>query len=638
MKNIKYIKIILLVFNALVLLRVLFLCVYESSKYLEIYNNINQKYVYSKSAPRGRILDSKGNILVDNKGIKELVYYKINGVSSNDEINIARKLSNIIDINYDVNDRIIKDYCYLLFKDEILIEVDDSIKEDYKNRKISYSDYIDKVYEYITEEFLNRINKEEAIIFYLMNKGYSYQDKVIVSNLSDEEFTKINELNLKCLKINMTYSRVYNYDTVLNELFGDVGYIQENKKNYYIKLGYSLDDVVGISFLEEYYEEYLRGIKTKYKVNKDNSLEVVEEGSRGNDIVLNIDIDKQLKIEEIVKKEILNAKKNISSKYYKGSYVVLSDPFDGSIISLIGFNYDGKNFNSDVVGTFLNSYTVGSVVKGASHAVLYKNNIISEDTIIKDSCVKLLNQNEKCSWKRLGSLNDINALAYSSNYFQFVNAIKVGGKKYKYNMIFNADKAVFDKYRNVFSEFGLGVNTGIDINGEVSGIKGNTYTGDLLLNLSIGQYDTYTPLQLNQYISTIANGGSRYSLRLVDYVVNRDGSVGYINKKYLLNKVSVDNKYIERIQKGLNSVCKYGTGAGYFKNVDGAGKTGTSETFYNGKSTTTKSFVGYFPYSNPSYSISIVSPNIGYENSVSNYVYPINSRISRQIANILFEK
>ena len=635
MRIIKCLKIFLIGFNALVISRVLFLCINDYDKYIDNYNNIYQKYVYSRSAPRGRILDRNGNILVDNKGVKVLIYSKEKGISTKDEIFIASNLSKVLSFNYDVSEKVIKDYCYLLYKEEIDGLVSDKIKGDYNNRKIDYVTYMDKVYEYISEDIINRINKNEAIIYYLMNKGYSYQDKVIVSNLDDDTYKRIIDMNLDGIRVDMDYIRIYNYDTVLNQLFGNVGSIQENKKSYYIDLGYSLDDIVGVSFLEEYYENLLKGKKAKYKV-VNNKLELVSESVRGSDLVLNIDINIQLELERIVKKEILNAKKQYSSRYYKGSYVVLSDPLNGGLIALVGFNYDGKFFYPDIVGNMLNSFTVGSVVKGASHAVLYKNNIIDENTIIRDSCVKLSSQNEKCSWKRLGALNDINALVYSSNYFQFVNAIKITGNKYKRNMIFNAKEYDFNKYRNIYNEFGLGNNTGIDFN-EVTGIKGTTYTGDLLLNLSIGQYDTYTPIQLNQYISTIANGGKRYSLRLVSHTINREGKISYKNNINLLNKISIDNKYIRRIQLGLEGVCKYGTGAGYFKNVNGAGKTGTSETYFMGSKTTTKSFVGYFPADNPEYAISIISPNIGHENNISNYVYPINSRISRQIANILFE-
>ena len=255
-----------------------------------------------------------------------------------------------------------------------------------------------------------------------------------------------------------------------------------------------------------------------------------------------------------------------------------------------------------------------------------------------DSCVKLFSQGQKCSWKRLGTLNDIDALTYSSNYFQFISAIKVSGKKYTYNMKFNATEDDFNKYRTVFSSYGLGSKTGIDIYEEKLGIKGSLVTGDLLLNLSIGQYDTYTPLMLNNYIATIANGGSRYQLRLASSIVNQEGEKKAVNPPTILNKVGLDEKYMNRIKTGMHNVVLKGTASGYFnKIVDGAGKTGTSETFYNGVSTNTKSFVAFLPYENPEYALTIISPHITAKTGTSSYAYPINSRLSRQIAEILFE-
>lgn len=69
----------------------------------------------------------------------------------------------------------------------------------------------------------------------------------------------------------------------------------------------------------------------------------------------------------------------------------------------------------------------------------------------------------------------------------------------------------------------------------------------------------------------------------------------------------------------------------------GAGKTGTSETFVNGHKTLTKSFVSYFPFDDSKYNLTIVSPNLVDSNSKNKYNYPVNSRLSRQITNILFE-
>ncbi len=71
--------------------------------------------------------------------------------------------------------------------------------------------------------------------------------------------------------------------------------------------------------------------------------------------------------------------------------------------------------------------------------------------------------------------------------------------------------------RNHFGQLGLGVRTGIDLPGEVAGYRGavETAVGGHALDFSIGQFDTYTPLQLAQYVSTIANGGYRMQPQIV---------------------------------------------------------------------------------------------------------------------------
>jgi cell division protein FtsI/penicillin-binding protein 2 len=72
----------------------------------------------------------------------------------------------------------------------------------------------------------------------------------------------------------------------------------------------------------------------------------------------------------------------------------------------------------------------------------------------------------------------------------------------------NLDYA-FKTYRDMLASFGLGVKTGIDLPVESLGYSGTSKLPGHLLDFSIGQYDTYTPIQLSQYINTIANGGKR---------------------------------------------------------------------------------------------------------------------------------
>lgn len=470
-----------------------------------------------------------------------------------------------------------------------------------------------------------------------MNSGYSYQDKVIKKNLTDEEFTMINEMNLSGIRVDIDYVRIYRYDTSLNQIFGSIGPITKENKDEYLNNGYKLNSIVGVSFLEKTYEKYLKGSARKYKIKSDNTLEVVDEGKKGNDLVLTIDIDKQIKIDKVLKEEIINAKKSCNTKYYNGSNIVVSDPTNGHIIAMSSYEYNNGALNYNTIGILKNSYTVGSVVKAASMSTLYKYNAIPGD-MVRDACVKLFSQNEKCSWKSLGIINDIDALAFSSNYYQFLGAIKLSGMEYKYNMKFNPTRDDFNKYRDYFKTLGLGSKTMIDIDGEDVGILGSMISGDLLLNLTIGQYDTYTTLMLNNYVATIANGKCRYKLKIADSIVDESSNKRVINKDEILNDYEISDENYLRIKTGLRKVVTNGTAAYYMdKKYNASGKTGTSETFYGGANTYTKSFIAYFPSDDPKYALTIISPNISYKNSTSNYKYPINSKLSRKIANILFE-
>ena len=633
MKRYKLLILIIVLFNIIILTRISFLML--NNKYEDKYNSLTNKLYELGNPPRGRILDANGKVLVDNKGIKVLVYNKLSGNSVKEEIRISKILGAFIDVDTSsLSDKDLYNYFYLDNKELVDNRIDKNVLNDFNNRKIDIEEFNTYKLSLISKDEINFLDKDSVMIYKLMNKGYYYEDKVLFKDISDDLLVKLSEFNLNGIRVDMSYERVFNYDTCLNQLFGEVGFIQKEKIDYYLDNNYQLSDIVGISYLEEEYESYLRGIKAKYKLDNNKLIKVSDE-VKGNDLVLGIDIDIQLKIEDLLKKQILNAKKISSSKYYDGSYIVLSDSDTGLIKSLVGIKYKDGKFISDSVGVITNTFTVGSVVKGASQFVAYTEGVLDEDTKILDGCVKLKNQLPKCSHKSLGYLNDINAIAYSSNYFQFLNAIKVTGDKYTTNMVFNPDKAYFDSYREYFKSFGLGDYTGIDVGKESSGIVGTKYSGDLLLNYVIGQYDTYSVLQLNQYISTISNNGIRYKLRLGDYVIDSNSNKLNINNKEVLNYV--DNKYLDRIRKSMNAAVKYGTAVNYFDPKLGGGKTGTSETFYNGKNTTTKSFVGFYNINNTNYAVSIISPNIAYQNSVNNYVYPINSRLSREITHILFE-
>jgi len=643
-------KIILLIFLfSIIFLRIVYLNYYKRDKYIELLINKTENYVYGNSAPRGRILDRNGIVLVDNIGVKSLFYTKRKGISVIEELEIAESLAKIIDVDINNNRNILIKYWLILNNNGDNLITDEEYKL-YELRKLSSDDIKKLKIERITDEMLNKlshIQKEIATIYDLMNKGYSYEKKMILKGIDDSIYSKIVDSNIDGITTELTWERIYNYGDTLKDIFGTIGSIPEEEKHKYLENGYELNDIVGLSYLEYQYEDYLKGKKDLYKVNSDNSLTLIEEGRSGNDLMLSIDIEVQLELERIIKENVVNAKDYKYTNYFNETYSIVGNPLTGEIIAMSGqklideSNEIFKNVNTNLINT---SYTVGSVVKMATISTGYKYEVIDIGTKMNDGCVKLYQVPLKCSYKDLGNINDLTAISKSSNYYQFKIAIGITGNSYKYNMNLNSTIDDFEKFRSVFRDYGLGTITGIDLPKETIGIIGNSYNSDLLLNLSIGQYDTYTPIELFQYVNTIASNGEKRSPQLMKFILS-DGKILKENEYKIINEVSIEEKYLTRLIDAMNLATISGTARNYINSkYNPAGKTGTSETFIDtnndGKmdaKTTSLAFVGFAPYDNPKYSVVVLSPNM-YQTEEEDYKkYYITRYISRDITNFLFE-
>lgn len=600
-------------------------------------------YVSGSSAPRGRILDTNGKVLVDNIGIKTIYYNKIKGISTEEEIEIALKLANILSVDEASEDEL-KDF-WLVLNDNGKSLITQEEYELLEERKITNEELEDLKYQRITMEMLDdfdEIERKAAFIYALMNTGYVYSKKEILRDVSEDEYAKVIESNIAGITGEMTWERIYLYGDTLKNIFGSIGLIPEESVSEYLNNGYELTDTVGLSYLEYQYEEYLKGTKAKYLVNGDNTLTLVSNEERGNDLVLSIDIELQLKVEEIIKDKIILGDSYPNTDYYKDSYALVSDTNTGSILAIAGIRRNSDGSWSDIsLNTINKSFTIGSAVKGATIAVGYKYDLIEVGEYITDSCVKLYLVPQKCSFKSLGRINDVSALAYSSNYYQFLIAIALTGNTYSTNIKLNATEEHFEIYRSMLASFGLGVKTEIDLPGEQIGIIGNIVADDLLLNLAIGQYDTYTPVEVLQYINSLATG-KRLALRLMKEIRNGEDVI-LKSEVEVLNEVDLDQEYLDRIKEGLKLVLSEGTGRIYVDNsINAAGKTGTSQSFYDSDldgvvdvETITSTFAGYFPSDNPKYSVVVITPNISHNNGSSDVMYYGASKITKDITNYL---
>lgn len=634
---------------------------FESNNYEKKLLELTNVIITGDSAPRGRIYDCNHKLLVDNKSLSVIFYKKDENITTKEEIELAYTVSENIDIDYyKLTTRNFKEF-WLANNPNIGNEkITAEEYEKQKQRILNNTDIENLKIDRITEEDLSIYNdndKKAAYIYYLMNRGYSYEEKVIKDkNVTTEEYAYFSENNHKLsgMDTKISWEREYLYDDTLKNILGTVGSIPREKKDQYLKLGYSLTDKVGLSNIERQYEELLRGTKAEYKKITNNQLVKISDAKRGNDIVLSIDITLQQEVDNIIDTQLIRAKSEANTKYLNKTYVVIQKPETGEVLAMSGrqvIKKDGKYKGYDITSYALTDPMVpGSVIKGASMLVGYNTGAIQIGEYTTDECIKLKSIPAKCSSQIIGRMNDITALAQSSNVYQFKIAMKVGGGNYQYNKELIIKDEAFDIYRKTFKQFGLGIKTEIDLPIESLGYIGTSTKPEFLLNLSIGQYDTYTPIQLSQYITTIASNGKRLKPHLLKEVYSSSsteelGDLLETVEPTILNTVETEEKYLKRVQEGFVAVMEVGLGKRVMGNAPNpAGKTGTSESFLDtdgdGKidtATTSSAFVGYAPNTNPTMSITVTSPDVEDPSTGINHRTYMNRIIARHISNKFFE-
>lgn len=662
-KRVFVILIALISLFSVVFIKLFMVMLIDKDKYNDKLLALTNKSITLNSSPRGRIYDRNYNVIVDNKAINIIVYKKEKGTTNKEMIELAYTVSP--HLNLDVSRltlRAKKEFYLAKYPDKCKKKIKSSEYEKVKQRKLSNKDIEELKIERISLDELNVFKDEDlktAYLYYLMNNGYTYEEKVIRNGASDEEFAYISENNdkLKGFNTRVDWERVYPYGDTLRTILGTVSSssqgIPSEDKNYYLKLGYSLNDRVGLSYLEKQYESYLKGEKNVYEAVNSHELRLVKEGMRGNDIVLSIDINLQKEIDNLIDEAIASAKSEANTEYYDHSSVIVTDPNTGEILAIASRKIVGDKIIDNVNSILISPITPGSVVKGASMLVGYETGAIKFGEKMLDECVKIAGAPEKCSSVNdLGVIDDLTAMAKSSNVYQFKTAIRVNGQEYYRGMKLNFNQKSFDTYRNMYHAFGLGVKTEIDLPIESAGYTSVDKTSGNLLDFVMGQYETYTPIQLAQYVSTIANGGNRmqpHLLKEVRKATDKDtlGDVMYTFEPKVLNKIEVKSENLKRVQEGFYAVMHMsgGYGRGYINDrMDAAGKTGTSQSFIDTNNdgiidteTITSSFIGYAPYNNPKVAFMVASPNSSHTNSINNFASLVNYRLTRAITDKYYD-
>ena len=599
-----------------------------------------------KSVPRGSIYDSQGRILVGNKPKLAINYTRPADVKASTMLEIAKKLTTLISVDAsELKERDLKDYWVATNPDKVDSLLTAEEKKRIAKENLSTSKTYEMQLEHIPADELNYSDAEKQVIaiFTKMNSAYALSTVTLKNEgVTEQEVAKISERlgELRGVDVDSDWDREYPMGDMLKTILGTVSSektgLPSDKVKSLLAQGYSLNDRVGTSYLEEQYETVLSGTKTVVKSQTNTKGEVVNStetypGKGGSNLVLTIDTEFQKKIEEIAKKSV----EEMTDPAADRVYIVVMNPKNGDILGITGKkkkfdeNFHSTGVEDDALGAINNSFGMGSVVKPATVLSGYMDGAITlDDNTIVDEPIEFEASKPKSSWfNRNGKmeLTDLDALERSSNVYMIKLAMKMGGQTtYEKGGRLNINLSLFDKLREYYAQFGLGVRTGIDLPNEGKGYNGGTANAFSALDFAFGQFDLYTPLQLAQYMSTIANGGTRIAPRLVKEIheTSPSGGIGNLEDVVptkIMNSIPVSKEILDHIKEGLYRVThgENGTSATTFRTYSPqvAGKTGTTEAFYSGpnpaytnEAVENSTFISYAPYDNPEIVVAVVAP------------------------------
>ncbi|OJG02897.1 penicillin-binding protein [Streptococcus oralis] len=654
--------IVILLFMAIIG-RLLYMQVLNKDFYETKLASASQTRVTTSSA-RGQIYDAAGKPLVENT-VKQVVSFTRNNKMTAAELKeTAKKLLTYVNVTSpDLTDRQIADY-YLADQD-IYKKTVESLPSDKRldsdGNRLSEATLYNNAVESIDVSQLNYTDdqKKEIYLFSQLNAVENFATGTISTDaLDDTQVALVASASkeLPGISISTSWDRKV-LDTSLSTIVGSVSNeksgLPAEEAEAYLKKGYSLNDRVGTSYLEKQYEETLQGKRSVKEIHLDKygnmeSVDTIEEGSKGNNIKLTIDLAFQDSVDALLKSYFNSELGNGGAKYSEGVYAVALNPKTGAVLSMSGLKHDLKTgeLTPDSLGTVTNVFVPGSVVKAATISSGWENGVLSGNQTLTDQPIVFQGSAPIYSWYKLayGSfpITAVEALEYSSNAYMVQTALGIMGQTYQPNMFVGTSnlETAMGKLRATFGEYGLGAATGIDLPDESTGFVPKEYSFANYITNAFGQFDNYTPMQLAQYVATIANDGVRVAPRIVEgiYGNNDKGGLGDLIQQLQpteMNKVNISESDMAILHQGFYQV-SHGTsplttGRAF---SDGAtvsisGKTGTGESYVaGGQEANNTNAVAYAPTENPQIAVAVVFPHN------TNLTKNVGPAIARDIINL----
>ena len=391
----------------------------------------------------------------------------------------------------------------------------------------------------------------------------------------------IDSLKLDGVYLVKESKRYYPYDNLLSHVLGYVGI-----------------DNQGLSGLELYYDKYLTGSNGSIKYFSDGKgrklelSEIYEAPTSGITLQLSIDLDLQLAIE--------NELDNVVAKYNPNSVVAIAmNPNTGEILaSSARPNFNSNNYkaySTEVINRNLPiwmTFEPGSTMKITTYTAAINEGLVNifEDKFTDTGKINVDGATLHC-WKHGGhGLQTYLEVIENSCNPGFVNLGLMLQK---------------EKLMEYIKKLGFGKKSGIDLNGESTGILFdiNKMGNVELATTAFGQGISVTPIQQVRAVSAIVNGGTLYTPYIVKNFLEPETNtiIKSINPKGTKNIIKKETS--DLVKYALESVVAKGSGHNaYIENYRIGGKTGTAQTVENGVYSSSKyilSFIGFMPADNP---------------------------------------
>ena len=601
------------------------------------------------SAPRGEILDRNGRPLVTNRMGFSIQFQKT--PAEDGQLNAT--ILSLINLMEQYGQRYIdtlplnvngSDFTLEQYEGKDRQKKIESLCKDVKADSYTPQAFFEKLcekHEISPDYTLEEKRKIAGVRYEMTNKIFSVNNPyTFATDVATEVVMILRERSMDFDGVNVITNPVREYvnDNLASHILGRVGIIYREEYEKLKEKNYGMNDIIGKDGMEKYLEEYIRGTDGRSSVEqtfKGKTAAVTGEvlPTPGNNALLTIDVDIQRAAEESLKNTILSLQSGeTSGNQASAGACVAVDVNTGEILAIANYpTFNPKTFEQDYNQLIKDpkkpmfnraisgAYEPGSTFKMLTSIAALEEKVVTPSTVINDEGVyEYYNQKFNCwiytdTGKTHGPVNISDAIRDSCNYYFYEVGRSLG----------------VDKMVEYGKKIGLGEYTGIEIEGETKGTLATPqykqkvfdqqwFPGDTL-QMAIGQsFNLFSPLQLASYTATLANGGTRYQMRLLKNVRDiKTGDETVSSEPKILGEIDMQKSTHDAIALGMRKVCmEGGTAASVFGDypVEVCAKTGSAQVSTGAANGI---FVAFAPYDNPRIAVAVVVENAGSGNAIA---------------------